>query len=66
MIADCEDADADKMLEEHKEQMFVTIVNGDLDGMTVSTPPLTPLPPPEEVATPVANDLTYISEMLDL
>ena len=60
MIADIEDADADTMLGQHEEQIFVSTDNADLDGMTVPMPPLTPLPPPEEVATPVANDLTYI------
>ena len=43
--------------------MLLSIDNADLDGMTV---PLPPQPPPEEVATPVANGLTYIWDMLDL
>ena len=66
MIADIEDADADTMLGQPEEQMFVSTDNVDLDGMTVPMPPLTPLPPPEEVATPVANDSTYIRACLSL
>ena len=66
IIADIEDANADTMLGQHEEQMFVSTDNVDLDGMTVPMPPLTPLPPPEEAATPVANDLTYIWDMFDL
>ena len=33
--------------------------------MIVPMPPLTPRPPPEEVATPVAYDLTYIQDMVN-
>ena len=66
MIADIEDADADTMLGQHEEgtrQMILSTDNADLDGMTV---PLPPQPPPEEVATPVANHSTYIWDMFDL
>ena len=63
MIADIEDADADTMLRQHEDQMLVSTDNVDLDGMTV---PMPPLPPPDEVATPVANDSTYIQDMFDL
>ena len=50
-------------LEQHEEQMFASTDNVDLDGMTV---PMPPLPPPEEVATPVADGSTYIWDMFDL
>ena len=66
MIADIEDADADTTLVQHEEgtrKMVLFTDNADLDGMTV---PLPPQPPPEEVATPVANSLTYIWDMFDL
>ena len=63
MIADIEDEDADTTQGQHEEQMFVSTDNVDLHGMTVPMPPLTP---PEEVATPVANDSTYIQDMFDL
>ena len=66
MIADIEDADADTMLGQHEEvhrQMLLSTDNADLDGMTISLPPQ---PPPEEVATPVANGSTYIQDMFDL
>ena len=66
MIADIEDVDADTMLGQHEEdhrQMLLSTDNADLDGMTISLPPQ---PPPEEVATPVANGSTYIQDMLDL
>ena len=66
MIADTEDADADTALGQHEEvprQIFLSIDNMHLDGMTV---PLPPLPPPEEVATPVDQGLTYIQDMFDL
>ena len=63
MIADIEDEDADTTHGQHEEQMFVSTDDVDLDGMTVPMPPLTP---PEEVATPVANDSTYIQDMFDL
>ena len=43
--------------------MLLSTDNVDLDGMTVSLPPQ---PPPEEVATPVANGLTYIWDMFNL
>ena len=66
MIANIEDADADTTLGQHEDQMFVSIDNADLDGMIVPMPPPTPLPPPEEVATPVANDSTYIWDMFTL
>ena len=65
MIADIEDVDADTMLgqpEEVPRQMVLSTDNADLDGMTV---PLPPLPPPEEVATPVVNVSTYIQDMFD-
>ena len=65
-IEDIEDADADTMLGQHEEQMFVYTDNADLDGRTIHMPPLTPLPQPEEVATPVANDSTYIQDMFNL
>ena len=66
MIADIEDVDADTTLGQHEEdtrQMLLSTDSADLDGMTV---PLPPQPPPEEVATPVANGLTYIWDMFDL
>ena len=66
MIADIEDVDADTTLRQHEEdtrQMLLSTDSADLDGMTV---PLPPQPPPEEVATPVANGLTYIWDMFDL
>ena len=66
MIADIEDADADAMLGQHEEvtrQLLPSTDNADLDGMTVSLPPL---PPPEEVVTPVANGSTYIWDMFNL
>ena len=66
MIADIEDADADTMLGQHEEvprQMLLSIDNVHLDGMTV---PLPPQPPPEEVATPVANGSAYIRDMYNL
>ena len=69
MITDIEDADADIMLGQHEEvprQMLLSNDNVDLDGMTVSLPPIPPLPPPEEVATPVANGFTYIQDMFNL
>ena len=66
MIANIEDADADTMLGQCEEQMFVSIDNVNLDGMTVPMAPLTLLRPPEEVATPVANDSTYIQDMFNL
>ena len=66
MIANIEDADADTTLGQHEEQMYVSIHNADLDGMTVPMPPLTLLLPPEEVATQVANDSTYIWDMFNL
>ena len=66
MIADIEDADANTMLGQHEEQTVVSTDNADLDGMIVPMSPLTPLPPPEEVATPVANDLTYIQDMFNI
>ena len=66
MIADIEDADADTMIGQHAEgtrQILLSTDNADLDGMTVHLPLQ---PPPEEVATPVANGLTYIWDMFDL
>ena len=66
IFADIEDADADTMIGQHEEvprQMFLSIDNLDLDGMTV---PLPPQPPPEEVATPVDHGSTYIQDMFDL
>ena len=66
MIAYIEDADANTMLGQHEQQTFVSIDNADLDGMTVPMPSLTPLPPPDEVATPVANDSTYIQDMFNI
>ena len=66
MIADNEDADADTMLGQHEEvprQMVLSTDNADLDGTTV---PLPPQSPPEEVATPVENALTYIWDMFNL
>ena len=65
-FADIEDADADTMIGQHEEvprQMFLSIDNLDLDGMTV---PLPPQPPPEEVATLVDHGSTYIQDMFDL
>ena len=66
MIADIEDADADTTLGQHEEgsrQMLRSTDGVDLDGMTI---PLPPQPPPEEVATPVANGSTYIQDICDL
>ena len=66
MIAVIEDADADTMVGQHEEvprQIVLSTDNVDLDGITV---PLPPQPPPQEVATPVANGLSYIWDMFDL
>ena len=66
MIAHIEDTDADTMLGQHEEvprQLFLSIDNADLAGMTV---PLPSQPPPEEVATSVNHGLTYIQDMFNL
>ena len=58
-----EDADVDTMLgqlEEVPRQMLLCTDNADLDGTTP------PQPPPEEVATPVTDGLTYIWDMFNL
>ena len=66
MIGDIEGADADTTLGQNEDvprQMFLSIDNVHLDGMTV---PLPPQPQPEEVATPVDQDSTYIQDMFNL